>query len=242
MCYYRLYIFLGCGHSTTSSKPVNTCTTTSIRTKRESKAPTIASRHDSGVFFADSEPHSATEADEECAPGPSTHAQPQPNADTLKLPQSPEEKEPPDEEREQELEKGGNRPCRERHYHPRQTFRVERLCLHCTLNRQKLLEAVNTGNEVKFENWRWRVKYLSPVTEESRYTEWGAVGEVMGSWVKDWKTKGDVLMNVLKENVLEDGARDGGRSGVRPSRGGLGSGMWSSELGRVGTRRGMGSS
>jgi hypothetical protein len=140
------------------------------------------------------------------------------------------------------MEEERKRLCRERYYHPRQTFRVERLCLHCTLNRQKLLEAVNTGNEVKFEGWRWRVKYLSPVPEESRYTEWGAVGEAMGSWVKDWKMKGDELMNVLRENVLEDGARNQGASRVRPSGGDFGSGRWSSELGRMGARRGVGSS
>jgi hypothetical protein len=114
--------------------------------------------------------------------------------------------------------------------------------LHCTLNRQKLLEAVNIGKEVKFEGWRWRVKYLSPVPEESRYTEWGAVGEVMGSWVKGCKMKGDELMNVLRENVLEDGARNEGASRVRPSGGDLGSGRWSSELGRMGARRRVGSS
>jgi hypothetical protein len=239
MCYYRLYIFLGCGHSTNSSKPVSTCTNTSTRTKREIKAPTIASRHDSGVFFADSEPYSATEADEECTSGPSTPAQPQLSADTSNLLQCPEDQEP---SKEQEKEEGGKRRCRERHYHPRQTFKLERLCLQCTLNRQKLLEAVNTGNKVEFQDWRWRVKYLSPVPEESRYTEWGAVGEVMGSWVKDWKAKGDDLMNVLRENVLEEDARDNGVSGVRPSRGGSSSRRRSSELGRLGARRAMGSS
>ena len=99
---------------------------------------------------------------------------------------------------------------------------------------------MNTGREVKFEDWRWRVKYLSPVPEESRYTEWGAVGEVMGSWVKEWRTKGDELMNVLREDVLEEDLRDGEASRVR--RLGRGSGRRSSESGKVGARRGMGSS
>lgn len=65
------------------------------------------------------------------------------------------------------------------------------MCSLCTQDREERLVAVTSGNEVRFEDWRWKVKYLSPVPEEARYTEWGAVGEVMGSWVKDWRTKGD---------------------------------------------------
>lgn len=69
------------------------------------------------------------------------------------------------------------------------------------------------------------------------------MGEVMGSWVKDWKTKGDELINVLKENVSEEGRSEGAKDGGgRALRERIGIGRKSSGLGRIGPRKGVGSS
>ncbi|KAF2788416.1 hypothetical protein K505DRAFT_328935 [Melanomma pulvis-pyrius CBS 109.77] len=179
MCYFRHYLFLGCGHSTSSVKPVRTCANT--RSKRGSETPLaevseiqrlgISPTGESAFSLA----LSVTETPLECAPGPST-----PYADT---------QHPKDGTIEEAVEEGEG--CKIRLGHPYQSFKIHRMCSLCTQDREQRLVAVTSGNEVKFEDWRWKVKYLSPVPEEARYTEWGAVGEAMGSWVKDWRMKGD---------------------------------------------------
>ena len=46
--------------------------------------------------------------------------------------------------------------------------------------RNALLAKVEEGREVRFEDWRWKVKYQSPRADEGRWKDWGSVGEVMG--------------------------------------------------------------
>jgi len=118
--------------------------------------------------------------------------------------------------------------CTTRLLHPFQSFKIHRQCPQCALRRLSRLNTVTTGNEIKYEDWRWKVKYLSPVPEEPRHAEWGVVGEVMGSWVKDWKTKGDGLMAALREEAVQT------LGGIEGSRG--------KQDGEVGFRRGMPSS
>ncbi|OCK97076.1 uncharacterized protein K441DRAFT_606723 [Cenococcum geophilum 1.58] len=64
--------------------------------------------------------------------------------------------------------------------HPFQSFRIYRLCAVRTRRRNALLAKVEEGKEVRFEDWRWKVKYQSPRADEGRWKDWGSVGEVMG--------------------------------------------------------------
>lgn len=63
--------------------------------------------------------------------------------------------------------------CRPRS-HPYQTRKVYELCRQCRQQRDILLaEAERRGGEVRFEEWKWRMKYQSPQTEENSWKTWG---------------------------------------------------------------------
>lgn len=88
---------------------------------------------------------------------------------------------------------------------------------------------------MRFEDWRWKVKYLSPTPEEARYTaDWGSVGSTMGGWVKDWKVKGDEILGALMDHG-EDG---GGRRDSVAGAGGRGMGI--AEVLSPGRKKGKG--
>ncbi|KAF9633624.1 hypothetical protein BFW01_g4518 [Lasiodiplodia theobromae] len=64
--------------------------------------------------------------------------------------------------------------CRPRS-HPFQTRKVYALCWECRRQRDALLsEAEHRGEEVRFEEWKWRMKYQSPQAEESSWGKWEA--------------------------------------------------------------------
>lgn len=66
--------------------------------------------------------------------------------------------------------------CRPRS-HPFQTRKVYALCWECRRQRDALLsEAEHRGEEVRFEEWKWRMKYQSPQAEESSWGKWDASG------------------------------------------------------------------
>ena len=83
--------------------------------------------------------------------------------------------------------KGQGNRCHGPHAHPFQSFRIYRLCAVCTRRRNALLAKVEEGKEVRFEDWRWRVKYQSPRADEGRRKDRGNVGEVMGWRVRRGK-------------------------------------------------------
>lgn len=123
--------------------------------------------------------------------------------------------------------------CTTKLVHPFQSFKIHDMCPDCKRIRAERLSVVESGNEVKFEDWRWKVKYLSPVPEEARYTEWGIGGvgewgETMGSWVKDFKGKGlglsEGLMKAFRETGQELLSDELKKDGLR-GEGGLGIGF-----------------
>jgi hypothetical protein len=117
--------------------------------------------------------------------------------------------------------------CTKQLLHPFQSFNIHTLCPHCTHTRAKRLSRVEDGNLVRFEGWKWKVKYLSPVPEEARHVgvgggglgidlgmgmgigignvnvgEWG---EAMGSWVREWKGKGSGILKGVGEGSGNNG-------------------------------------
>lgn len=95
--------------------------------------------------------------------------------------------------------------------HPFISYMIHTLCPTCNANRDALLSSLQDGNTLQFEDWRWKVKYLSPTPEEARYTRgtgsqspgWG---ELMGSWVR-----GKALPGL--EGILGSGMGGGGGRG-----------------------------
>ncbi|KAF2442083.1 hypothetical protein P171DRAFT_60998 [Karstenula rhodostoma CBS 690.94] len=220
MCYYRLYIFLGCGHTTFSARPVRPCA--AVRSNRISasqhhqqhadtaqgvalKVPpqahhppsTIAAAHAANTTFHTTHPSV-------------TNPSPHPHTDGANNPQDSMTPRPADA--------AANAECAVVLTHPFQTLNIHTSCALCLRQRAALLRQLEQGSStVRFEDWRWKVKYLSPTPEDAWYAaEWKNVGSAMGSWVKDWKVKRDEMLGGSREQVVdgEDGRRDSANGGM----------------------------
>ncbi|KAF2662751.1 hypothetical protein K491DRAFT_772651 [Lophiostoma macrostomum CBS 122681] len=206
MCYYRLYVFLGCGHAIMEDRPLKRCK--EVMKRR-------------GIERVENEDESTRET--EIAKGESAQSQgPAPLTGEECTPS-----EAPDAAKRNESEDQDGYTCQARLTHPIQTIRIYQDCLFCARARAQRLhyvEEMESGNEVRFEDWRWKVKYHSPVPEESKYMQqdWGSPGEwseAMGSWVQGVKGKasglglGDLgggIWGALKETgseVVKDGLK-----------------------------------
>ncbi|KAH7087151.1 hypothetical protein FB567DRAFT_527064 [Paraphoma chrysanthemicola] len=198
MCYYRLYIFLGCGHSTTSSSPVRYCATATKLHKDETQAADVevkttstglvldlnaGSKPDWRSVARDSAASTASQRDDEDAP-PTT------------------------------ISSGRitREPCKEGHLHPIHTVKLERVCADCADERdERLRKLEDLTNEVRFDpagRYGDRRSFVGmPKKREAEGVGDGTVGEggggghgsaaagkkdsgvwTMGArWVKDWK-------------------------------------------------------
>ncbi|KAL1636127.1 hypothetical protein SLS58_009976 [Diplodia intermedia] len=59
--------------------------------------------------------------------------------------------------------------------HPFQTRKLYTLCWHCGRRRDALLAQAELGREeVRFEEWKWRMKYQSPQADENAWRTWGS--------------------------------------------------------------------
>jgi hypothetical protein len=128
----------------------------------------------------------------------------QPHTEDAKKPQDPiAARHPP------EADAATKEECADLSTHPFQTVNIHSSCALClhrrTARLQQLEEETST---VRFEDWRWKVRYLSPTPEEARYSaEWGNVGSAVGSWVKDLKGKRDEILGAFKDQVGDNGRR-----------------------------------
>jgi hypothetical protein len=220
MCYYRLYLFVGCGHSSMSSRPIKRC-------KRAREAHQQQHPHDSpqelgpmyhqvrqedgiGGHDADRSDNSSTVSGGGDRPGmqAALDTVSDGDSDLTRARQSSDASSNRTRTIFTDSESVySDHECNEKLIHPFQSYRIDRACPGCENRRVSRLAKIETGNEVRFEDWRWKVKYMSPVPEE-RYTEWGTNwGETMGSWVNEVKGKGVELgmgiMNAIGE--LEEG-------------------------------------
>ncbi|KAH7123913.1 hypothetical protein B0J11DRAFT_325104 [Dendryphion nanum] len=196
MCYYRLYVYIGCGHGVASSSPIRYCrdacrkqrlksffpifetVTKTNDEQRENQAPS-----DNSDLSVNLDPNAASPTSKKCSVIPSP---------TSTLPVLPP-----------------SRPllgaCARQTIHPYQTYNIHNACPVCLRNREVRLEAVQTQNEIKVEDYRWQVQYMgdshgaSPLLGSNTSTKdgrgsrdiglgirrvMGNVAEVMGSWVK----------------------------------------------------------
>jgi len=257
MCYYRLYIFLGCGHSTFSADAIRPCA--EVRSKILHEATDHDYGPKGGMLGKDGSSESfpaahTTSIALECttsqttsSPGLNAEDKVQQFNDDIPLtPATSVSESGPTfpiksssntttNAKHSAAKPIGPRPartwipCTEVHTHPYQTLKLDTTCAPCTRSRAALLARVESRNpRVRFEDWRWKVKYLSPVPEEARFAESVGgigleiggvdVGRAMGSWVK----KGEDILGALREGVGGVGGEDG--SGRRKSRGSMGSG------------------
>ncbi|XTI95861.1 hypothetical protein V2W45_1449562 [Cenococcum geophilum] len=167
MGYHYLYIFTTCGHSTFATHPLLPCAASHSQPRRTldiKPLPDLVIKSSSPTP-PNSKPRAAS----------SMASSSKPLFADLGTGNRGKGKGPifPDVKRQ---ENG----CHGPRAHPFQSFRIYRLCAVRTRRRNALLAKVEEGKEVRFEDWRWKVKYQSPRADEGRWKDWGSVGEVMG--------------------------------------------------------------
>ncbi|KAF1949096.1 hypothetical protein CC80DRAFT_540560 [Byssothecium circinans] len=234
MCYYRVYIFEGCGHRVLSANPVRQCGSAvaaarevlrraaeeRTRGRRGRGWRSVAEGGNGGVECGSEGNRQGNDRIPETTAIPTTRvgqntSQDQdqgPGATTVSSSQTLVSPPPPST-----TTTSFANPCRNIQTHPFQTTIIERTCLLCTQDREYRLHQSASGTpQVRFEDWRWKVKYLSPtVPEEPSHTNknWGlgaGVGGVMGSLAG----KGREVLDVLREQV---GAVQSPSSALRPA-------------------------
>lgn len=211
MCYYRLYIFLGCGHSTFSSTPVRYCV--DARTERISveEEPPESPRNENAPPITQSDQTHNPEV-------PKAHVPERDSTDTLaSINTQPTSVASDDTGATSILSiapptiKERKIPCREGRAHPFHIVKIERICAVCEYDmeqrlrdRDQRLRALDESiNEIKFEDWRWKLKYQggppTPLlqkgdrtgtdgtvgTGEAMKSVW-RVSAAVGNWVKEW--------------------------------------------------------
>lgn len=176
MCYYKLSIFMHCGHSTFSKMPVGFC----------------KAARDVSVRLSGSPPRQQRESTLSTA---STVVS---RADSM----NPEERR---KSRSVEATRA-MRPCAQGQIHPLQTRRLERLCAVCQQERDERMEALDAlSSAIEFEPRKWQFKYQGGSSSSQPTKAEGASAPeenvslwrvsstlndlVAGSsgWMKDWK-------------------------------------------------------
>jgi len=77
--------------------------------------------------------------------------------------------------------------------HPYQSLKIHRLCLACTRQRDALIAQIESGQEIRFEDWRWRVAYRSPIADEESWRTWGDDGGAKDMGMRKKRTDGGLL-------------------------------------------------
>ncbi|KAF2855496.1 hypothetical protein T440DRAFT_156195 [Plenodomus tracheiphilus IPT5] len=150
MCYYRLFIFLGCGHSTFSATPVRYCAnarshtvTGTIRRKKSSDSTSLLS---TATATTDKTPKKAQPEDQ------TIRTTLRATTTSQKVRKSSSRSSSPATDNLQ--------PCAEGRAHPFNRVRLERLCAFCEHDRDERLQTLETSaDEIKFDPARWRWKY-----------------------------------------------------------------------------------
>ena len=248
MCYYRLYIFLGCGHTSPSATPIQPCAAQRAKRPPRSAQPVETrkehERRDSGNPLATdalADPrssgtfqHAADSPDTSMSTAPATSTVTAPTATaTAPIPApapAPQLNPNPNPDTETTEASTPSTPCASLSIHPFQTLNIHASCAVCQRKRMALLEQVEAGTAaVRFDDWRWKVKYkASAVVGEARSSlearnslEWGrSVGEAMGSWVR---ARGQEVWRVLGEEEEEEEEEEGGAGRGGEGRGWRGS-------------------
>ncbi|KAJ4345587.1 uncharacterized protein N0V89_011720 [Didymosphaeria variabile] len=220
MCYYRLYIFLGCGHTTLSARPVRPCAAVRSKQRSISHPAKVEQGASLKVPPQGSQPPATLPDDVHTADFAAFHTSHDSTRNTSSHPHTEDantSQEPVTSRLNPEVDAAADEECEDLLTHPFQTLSIHTSCALCLRRRAALLQQLGEETStVRFEDWRWKVKYLSPTPEEARYSaEWGNVGSAMGSWVKDWKVKGDEFLGALRDQAADDeGRRDSATGGL----------------------------
>jgi len=202
MCYYRRYIFLGCGHSTFSQYPVQPCPAAKAQYAKQQKGKQKEKQNDEQE--ANSDPVVANPSSSE-TPGPLSDSFATPHPDST--PNPPEcatsqiqITEPTSVHRHPthslSLPRGEGK-CPGALLHPMHCFLIHYLCPDCSARRDALLAETTRATGIHFDPQKWKVRYQGADPVEPRWnSEWKGVGSALGSWVKDlnlgevWRNRG----------------------------------------------------
>lgn len=105
--------------------------------------------------------------------------------------------------------------------HPYQTRKIYELCWACRRRRDaRLVEAEKRVGAVRFEEWKWRMKYQAPRAEENAWKTWGdgeaaaAAAEAGGGGGRSiWGSRGSRMgrmSDMLKAGWRKSGGGGGG--------------------------------
>jgi len=201
MCYYRFYIFLGCGHHIFSEMPVRYCEDARAKESTESNICLSDEKRDNthnqinGSTKSDGDAHvdeNSSLPDNGPMGGPECSMAGSPrsshtNAYTEAV-----------EVKKKELTTPVIvKPCGEGRVYPLHTFKLEHNCPVCANERNERLRKLDkVMEEITFDSAKWHWKYHGD--QKAKYGSgekkvdagWG-VGATVGGWMKGWKGKND---------------------------------------------------
>jgi hypothetical protein len=199
MCYYRLYIFMGCGHSTSSSMPVKHCASAT-----NSDIPEVSSSTGppEGCSVATVE----SIEDHDMASPTSLTTGSRKSLFAMHLSQA-------SPSRERIIPKSNKttlQPCEEGRIHPLHTVRLDRICADCVFERDRRLQNLDwASTEMRIQpkgrqgHYRGKSQRLPPKSERVAGADehtaevgWNLLGHrkvdsgvwtVGARWLRDWK-------------------------------------------------------
>jgi hypothetical protein len=209
MCYFRLYIFLGCGHSKSSTMPVSFCATATdaAKTTTENQEELSPAGQVAEVDTIDSKIDDDAISQADTIEG--VH-------DSLPAAQLAEHDASKPEGPRRKIAKPSRnprlKPCDEGRVHPLHTVKLDRVCVDCAFERDERLRVLDSSTtEIRIEPKRWQEKrpgkvfiYTSPEKEESNRGSAGSlagIASLLGQridsgvwtgakWMRDWKGGG----------------------------------------------------
>jgi hypothetical protein len=178
MCYYRLYIFLGCGHSNFAATPVSYC-----HDARPVKRTNSIKRRSRDDKSAKSPTTSTRKSDLEAVSRPT-------KAPRVSLLNASPSLKHDKHTRVRSVRKPKEKlvPCDERRAHPLHTIRLERMCSGCEAERDERLQELEENiSWIHFEPQKWRAKYRAGedgVKEDAEAGGMWGIGSAVGGWMR----------------------------------------------------------
>ncbi|EFQ93630.1 hypothetical protein CFE70_008473 [Pyrenophora teres f. teres 0-1] len=199
MCYYRFYIFLGCGHHTFSETPIRYCEAAKTKASADSKSPLNQDEGDNaqdltcGSAIGDDDGHTDGDSsllDDESIRRPdwSIAGSRRSSCTTVQTGTiSVKDTEP--------ATPVFRKPCGEGRVYPLHTFKLEQICPVCANERDKRLRQLDkVTDEITFDAAKWHCKYQGDHKGKNgsggkkAHAGWN-VGTAVGGWMKDWNRK-----------------------------------------------------
>jgi hypothetical protein len=199
MCYYRLYIFLGCGHSTFASTPVRYCANATTLAKNMAREEVSLTQPNTQLNTT-----STIDVAQKLDTGSRKTIGESSTTTRLTRRENDNTKGPRKSTKDKEMQ-----PCEQGEVHPLHTVRLEPMCADCALERDARLRALEfISTEIKINPGRWQWKYHgssqqqppprhnvegpTEVVEDATPREKvdSGVWTVGTKWLRDWKDQG----------------------------------------------------